>query len=41
METATASYVPRAHVQFLEQAGVRVVPIDYRLSVEEKHELMD
>ena len=24
-------YVPRAHVQFLEQAGVRVIPIDYRL----------
>lgn len=28
-------YVPRAHVQFLEQAGVRVVPVDYRLSRDE------
>ena len=23
------SYIPRAHVQFLEQAGIRVVPISY------------
>ena len=23
------SYVPRHHVQFLEQAGIRVVPISY------------
>ena len=30
-ESAAPGYVPRAHVQFLEQAGVRVVPIDYRL----------
>ena len=28
-------YVPRAHVQFLEQAGMRVVPVDYRLSRDE------
>ena len=28
-------YVPRAHVQFLEQAGVRVVPVDYRLGRDE------
>jgi hypothetical protein len=30
----SASYVPKTHVQFLEQAGVRVVPIDYHLSAE-------
>jgi len=30
-EEARPSYVPRAHVQFLEQSGVRVVPVDYRL----------
>jgi len=35
------SYVPRAHVQYLEQSGVRVVPIDYRLSTEDRFELMD
>lgn len=29
------SYVPKAHVQFLEQAGIRVVPIDYHLSHDE------
>ena len=34
-------YVPRAHVQFLEQAGVRVVPIDYRLSRDELVEIFD
>lgn len=34
-------YVPRAHVQFLEQAGVRVVPVDYRLSHEELNALFD
>ena len=28
------SYVPRAHVQFLEQAGVRVIPIDYSLPID-------
>lgn len=34
-------YVPRAHVQFLEQAGVRVVPIDYRLTRDELVALFD
>lgn len=34
-------YVPKAHVQYLEQAGLRVVPIDYRLSAEERHALYD
>lgn len=33
------SYVPKAHVQFLEQSGIRVVPIDYRLSLRERDEL--
>jgi len=41
IETPTASYVPKAHVQFLEQAGVRVVPIDYRLPLEERRNLLD
>lgn len=35
------SYVPKAHVQFLEQAGVRVVPVDYRLPVEDRFALFD
>ena len=35
------SYVPRTHVQFLEQAGVRVVPIDYHLKDEDLVELLD
>lgn len=34
-------YVPRAHVQLLEQAGIRVVPVDYRLSHEELTALFD
>ena len=25
------SYIPKAHVQFLEQSGIRVVPISYML----------
>ena len=37
----SAGYVPRAHVQFIEQAGVRVVPIDYRLSRDELVNLFD
>ncbi len=37
----TASYVPKAHVQFLGQAGIRVVPVDYRMPVEERFALMD
>ena len=41
IDTSTASYVPKAHVQFLEQAGVRVVPIDYRLDLEERRALLD
>jgi gamma-glutamyl-gamma-aminobutyrate hydrolase PuuD len=34
------SYVPRTHVQFLEQAGVRVIPIDYTLEKEELDQLL-
>ena len=34
-------YVPKAHVQYLEQAGLRVIPIDYRLSQAERHALYD
>ena len=41
IETPSSSYVPKAHVQFLEQAGVRVVPIDYRLPLEERRELLN
>ena len=36
-----ASYVPKTHVQFLEQAGIRVVPIDYHLSHEERVALFE
>ena len=28
----SAAYIPRTHVQFLEQSGIRVVAIDHRLS---------
>jgi hypothetical protein len=38
---APMSYVPKAHVQFLEQAGIRVVPIDYHLSEEERRALFE
>ena len=34
-------YVPRTHVQFLEQAGVRVLPVDYRLKRDELVTLFD
>lgn len=33
------SYIPKAHVQFLEQSGVRVVPISY-LDTDEEIESM-
>jgi len=29
VKTEDISYIPKAHVQFLEQSGVRVVPISY------------
>jgi hypothetical protein len=28
-EDELMSYIPKAHVQFLEQSGIRVVPISY------------
>ena len=34
------SYVPRSHVQFLEQSGTRVIPIDYQIPEEELLELL-
>jgi hypothetical protein len=40
-EDTIPGYVPKAHVQFLEQAGVRVVPIDYRLSRDELVTMFD
>jgi len=40
-DTSAASFVSKAHVQFLEQTGIRVVPIDYRLSLEERREILD
>jgi len=35
------SYVPKSHVKFLEQAGNRVIPIDYTLSEEEIKPLLE
>ena len=37
---STFSYVPRSHVQFLEQSGNRVIPIDYQIPEEELLELL-
>ena len=34
-------YIPRAHVQFLEQAGVRVVPVDHRMERDELVTMFD
>ena len=31
-EELAESYIPTAHVNFLEQAGARVIPLNYRLS---------
>ena len=33
--------MPKAHVQFLEQSGIKVVPVDYRLSQEDFNNLLD
>jgi hypothetical protein len=40
-EFSDASYVPRSHVQFLEQTGIKVVPIDYSLPIEELYAKFD
>jgi hypothetical protein len=37
----SVSYVPKTHVQFLEQAGIRVVPVDYHLNSEERLALFE
>jgi hypothetical protein len=29
VQSEEISYIPKAHVQFLEQSGIRVVPISY------------
>lgn len=35
------SYIPKAHVQFLEQSGVRVIPISYLDSFENIEAILD
>lgn len=37
----STSYVPKTHVQFMEQAGIRVVPIDYHLSPTEREAIFE
>lgn len=37
-ESEDISYTPRAHVQFLEQVGVRVVPLSY---LDDKEAILD
>ena len=41
LENTDATYVPRAHVQFLEQTGIKVVPIDYSLPIEKLYAKFD
>lgn len=41
VEGQFSAYIPRTHVQFLEQSGIRVVPIDHRLPTEERWALYD
>ena len=41
VNTEDISYIPKAHVQFLEQSGIRVVPISYLDSQDEIQELLD
>jgi hypothetical protein len=36
-----SQYVPYAHVQFLQQASIRVVPVDYTLDKEDLYDLLD
>jgi Pyruvate/2-oxoacid:ferredoxin oxidoreductase gamma subunit len=40
-ENELMSYIPKAHVQFLEQSGVRVVPISYLDSAEDIIGMLD
>ena len=39
--TMVNEYIPTAHVKFLEQAGIKVVPVSYQKSEEELTELLD
>lgn len=41
MKTEQISYIPKAHVQFLEQSGIRVVPISYLDSAKEIEEILN
>jgi hypothetical protein len=41
MKIDDISYIPKAHVQFLEQSGIRVVPISYLDSKQEIIDLLD
>ena len=34
-------YIPAAHVKYLESAGARVVPVDYRMQKKELEKLMN
>ena len=40
MSTAN-EYIPTAHVKFLEQAGIKVVPVSYKMSGKELTQLLD
>ena len=40
-ESELMSYIPKAHVQFLEQSGIRVVPISYLDSKEDIESMLD
>lgn len=40
-ESELMSYIPKAHVQFLEQSGIRVVPISYLDSEEKITSMLD
>lgn len=40
-ESELLSYIPKAHVQFLEQSGIRVVPISYLDSEEDIINMLD
>ena len=41
IESELMSYIPKAHVQFLEQSGIRVVPISYLDSKEDIINMLD
>jgi len=40
-KVAADIYIPRAHVQFLEQSGVKVIAVDYRMERDELEKLFD